>query len=244
MYPVRRNINTLEYPIWCPSRILAKTTSLNSDKYLIECAAGLPTSFDVNVLNHLLSRAQTIKSNIVEYKSIYLLLQELNLKKSKKDYERIQNSIDKYHKTVIYYKNNSFYIAPQKYVSNPKISFIKNTSFTDGLVVVFNETFIDLNNENFALTLSTELMREMNPYPKRLYEILIKSFIDGTTFNISVDKLIEKIPIYTPSYKGWCRKVILDAVTQLNKALTVGGSNDYFSLTEYKNLFIFTRMGN
>lgn len=242
LYPVRRNINTLEYPIWCPSKILSKTGAFHSDKYIIECDGGLPTSFDVNVMNHLLSKAQINKSNVVEYKSMYSLLQELNINKSKKEYIRVQKAIDKYHKTIIHYKNNSFYITKDKYVSNPKISFIKNTSFGENLVVVFNETFIDLNNENYSLTLSTDIMREMKPYSKRLYEILVKSFGDGLGFNISINKLAEKLPIYGEAYKGWYKDVIFKSLDRLNSTLINNGSSEAYFMSKYKDILIFTKV--
>jgi hypothetical protein len=212
---VRRNINTLEYPIWSPSSNLAKLGEINTNKYLLECSIGLPTSKDIDILNHLLAKAQLGDSNVLEYKSIYSLIKELGLTPSTKEYKRIKKGINRWHRSYINYKNNSFYIAPGKYRSNPHISIIKNTS-EEPLTIVFNETFIDLNNEKYSLLLSSNFIRSLEkPYAKRLYEILVKSFRGNNEFSISTEKLMEKIPIKT--FRNRIYRITNSSIQYLNQ---------------------------
>lgn len=212
---VRRNINTLEYPIWSPSTALSKLGEISTNKYLLECSIGLPTSKDIDILNHLLAKAQLGDTNIVEYKSIYSFIKELGMTPSIKEYIRVKKSINRWHKSYINYKNNSFYIAPGKYRSNPHISIIKNTS-EEPFSIVFNETFIDLNNAKYSLNLSSNFMRSIEkPYAKRLYEILVKSFRGNNEFSISTEKLMDKIPIRT--FKNRIYRVTNSSIQYLNQ---------------------------
>jgi len=224
---VKRNINTLEYPMWSPSRILAKNTAYENKNYILKSSGMmLPTSFDMDVLMNLLSLSQTEKNCLLSFTSYAFISRILKLSHSMTTYTMVENSIKKWFLSYIRY--NSLY-GDGKYSKTSDIHIFEHITYPEKMEgnkfkkveIQFTKAFYYLNLEKYSLNIDIDFYTSIkNPYGKRLYELLIKSFQNGNEFKISLPKIIEKLPMpqgYVLSKKRECIEKGLESV---NKSLS------------------------
>jgi hypothetical protein len=232
---VTRNINTLEYPLWVPSTSIAKKGLYETDKYKI-CTINdsLPISADIDILNYVLSKAQTPRNNIAQFKSMYDLAKQLGYHLSSSTYRRIENSLSKWNNTTISFKNDSFYMAPKKYRTIENLHIIKKVTFGKPLVVEFDKDFMNINNEKFSTSLSVRMFQSLGtPYAKRLLEILFKSFRKGSDngYTLKIQTLVDKLPISSTIRNSEIRKKMESSVKEINKLLKLGSAKKRFAVS-------------
>jgi hypothetical protein len=243
---VTRNINTLEYPLWVPSTSIAKKGVYETDKYKI-CTINdsLPISADVDILNYVLSKAQTPMNNTAKFNSMYDLAMQLGYHLSSSTYRRIENSLSKWNNTTISFKNDSFYIANKIYLTLENKKIIEKVSYGKPLVVEFDKDFMKMNNEKFSVSLSVRMFQSLcTPYAKRLLEILFKSFRRGldNQFNVKIQTLVDKLPISCTIRNSEIEKTMKVAIKEINQLLKMGNYKKMFAVSKFNsNVLNFTQ---
>lgn len=216
---VRRSINTLEYPLWTPSKNIAKLTAYENEKgYLIQGSEGLPTSRDIDILNHILYKAQSLKTMEVHYKSIYELIMDLGFNTSKISYEAINNSITKWIATFIVYPKGTYYGDKKRYDEFKKLNIINEFLFKKGEITIsLTPAFMNLNNTEYCKLIPVKIYQSLTPVSKRLYEILSKNFYRRSEWEIDFKKLIDKLAISKEHrYKSSIIRDVSKAIIEIN----------------------------
>jgi hypothetical protein len=242
---VKRNINTLEYPMWVPSTLNSK--KIESNKYLIYTNnLHLPHSKDIQILNMLLQMSQKKASNYIEIGNTYKFLTSLGFTKSNFNYKRLKLSLDIWHTTFIRYKE-SFY-SDGKLYTTPDIGIIKNKFLSNkNSFIELNERFLDIHKEKFALEIPLKIFNGIkSPTAKRLFEILSKSFIKKNTlgeflpFYIKFDILRNKIPIGDKAGNVRFNNRISHYTNEINNSLCLFNAKRRFSYSSKNSVAYFT----
>lgn len=237
---VKKNINLLEKPLFIPSRTRIKQSVYEDNKgYTIATGhnLGLPVAYDINILNHFLMRAQKIKSNRIEYKSINYLLSEItgNRNNSKKAYDLLDESIGRWTETRITFKANSFYLKQGIRINKDKIPILGRVRENKyGLLIVIDEDFYNLNIDNYSMSIPTKILDDLSPYTKRLFEILIKNYKGRDEWKIKHDLLTMKLPVLTKMDRYDKKRIISSGLDEIEKTMNTFGYAYKFEATESK----------
>lgn len=194
---VKRNINLLDKPLFLPQRAKTQLTELYSDNYLIRASKGLPVSYDIDILNLLLMKAQYGKSREIKFYSMNDIITQVGYNSSSSSsYDIIENSLDKWESVRIKFYGKSFYCGDGLKKSTDSIPvFGRNIINQKEIIIRFDQDFYDMNCSSYSRDISFKLLKELTPYSKRMFEILSKNFNNREEWFIGKEKLIEKIPI-------------------------------------------------
>jgi hypothetical protein len=242
---VKRNINTLDKPLWTPSRKWAGELEFEDSKgYIISAKSGIPTDKDMEILNHILALAQQSEEYTLSFNSMSSLLQELELDNSQKEYERVIRSLTKWSEIQLFFPKGTFYESNKKIPSFSLMSVLTFLKIDKGKVEIdFNKRFIELNESNFCKFISIDFMKSIeSPYAKRLYEILCKGFFGREVWSIGEVKLSEKMVVYY-RYPAELTKIVIKAVEEINLKLKNSGSNTSYKVSKKIGVFTFTKEG-
>lgn len=217
---VKRNINTLEYPIWTPSRILSKATSYETENgYRIECSIGLPNGRDVDILNSLLYLSQQSNKNVLKFESHYDILKMLGYPINHSHYEILDDALTKWFKVNIIFPKGIFYSSDKKKTGEVKIHVLDHIKLIDGIEIKFNDTFLEINNEKYSRLIPLDTFRKIPSTPKRLYEVLIKNFHNRNNWLVGIDKVKDKLMIVSPryDYDSHTIELVENSISVINK---------------------------
>lgn len=218
---VNRNINTLEYPLWIPSRIISKKIELRSNKYIIKTGMGLnlPTAKDIDILMSLMSKDK----QKLEFISIYELMKFLGYSCNGKEYERVKNSLDIWQATFITFRNKAFYLYGNKRTSIGDLSILtyKNVYPEEPVEIEFTSYFYDIHRDKYSLNIPLDVFKTIrNPYSKRLFELIYKinpNDVESTT-SVSVENIIKKFPFRRDIKPSEVISIIKKGIKDINNA--------------------------
>ncbi len=198
----KRNINFLEKPLFIPSRTSVSQEEYSDGKgYKIKCSEGLPVSYDIDVLNFLMHRAQLAWKTELEFRTMRDLLRHLGYSDGKASYERVERSLDKWSKTRVSFRNFTFYIQGGDHINVGNLSILTyERGRTNSVLIKIDDDFFDFNRQGYSQLFQIKLMTQLTPYSKRVFEILRKNDKNldwSTPWKIGFDKLMLKIPTLT-----------------------------------------------
>jgi len=242
---VRRNINTLEFPLWVPTN---KLTTYKTDDYALQ-GVKLPTSKDINILMFILAKAQSLKTREVSFKSLDQILKGMGVSDASFMYNQLRESLDNWQTVFIRYRKK--YVYKGNYITTPDISVLsfKNIHKREPVIIHFSQEFYNLMEDAPSLLMSYNIFSNIKrPFAKRLYELLYKIIPDEGEVNISVKNLIKKLPL---RYNIKPHKVVLmvsDAINYINNVLETYGSDKrmafVFSSRKTNSLSVFNFIQN
>ena len=229
---VKRNINMLEYPMWVPSRKLSMQNSLALDHYKVWMTSlnTLPSAKDIDILDHLLAMVQMKNGNILTFDSQYSLMKEMGLPFNSKEYARVQDSLRKWEDVTIEYDEDVFYAAElkKKLCDKLVLKVLSKVTIGQPTIIEFDKTFLDMNDRKYSMNIKIPVIKNIeNPYAKRLFEILYKSFRGSGYWIISKEKLAAKMPMHYSRPKVM-EGIIEKSIAHINKTF-----NRYHSFWRY-----------
>ncbi len=241
---IKEDLNFLEYPNWVVSN---RDTSKNSDTqqvqkvvfqqdngfYEMKSSEGLPGRFDKVVLYYLIYKMQgnSIKSPEVittRYEiAKNVLFQDKNFSKTK--YDRIMLALKRW--KAIYIKFEGIFFERDnhtiKYFSI--IDFVSLDKKTNQLSIKFNDQYMkQLEESNFYRMINFHEYKKLTrPAAARLYEILMKEFIQTNLWCVDVMALGEKLTLEKRSYPSHIIGSVVPALEEINKNSTMCIEFDY-----------------
>ncbi|MGN7612550.1 replication initiator protein A [Magnetococcales bacterium HHB-1] len=228
---VKQDINLLEFPIWSVdkkdrrSEIIIKTKQ-GTYKFKANKHVGIPNAVDVNILYLLMLISQTQSSPRITLNRSQMI-KCLQMPHNPNSYRRIIESLERWCAISIEF-NGNFYSAGESYskagfhVLNYKIDKESAKIRPQNVTVSFDEDFYHMvSTSNFYKHIDLDQWVALKvPIHRRLYEILLKSFLYDRHFKISHHKLFTKLQTKIPQYPSQVKqrlKVIFSAIEAINK---------------------------
>jgi hypothetical protein len=216
---VKRNINTLDNSIWCPSKNgFSFLLSSRPDFNFFPLKGFVPKSQDIDILNRLLYLAQSKRNPDLKFFSVTSMLKELGYEKSSSNTVSVISAVEKWQNVKLSFKSNVMYIIDFYIFDNPVVSGRRRY-----VQIRINKGFYQFNNDKYSVYLPIKAMEALKPYSKRLYEILVKSFYKRKHFNIGIEKLVTKMayPHYDiqPHYEF--NRIVRNGVKDMKHLLNV-----------------------
>jgi len=236
---VRRAINTLEHPLWNPTKYLTSKYTDMGGATLYSNGLFVPRTEDINILNRLLYIAQAKRTNILYFNSMGHLVKELGYTHTYPNYNMVRLSLLRWKSTNIIFPLNEYRWAKGNVPTQiPVIAFFSYTTQSKSgkgkkFEVIMGATFYALNNSKYSIMLPINSMEELKPYTKRLYEILSKSFYDRDEWVCSSLKLQDKMMVQKGGYVF--NSVIRKSVKELKHLIDL-------NVTLKKGNFTFKKM--
>lgn len=194
-----------------------KTSGKNA-KQIITAKERLPDHQDATVLYALVHLAQKQKSNIVRT-SYYEILKTLEWSTGKKSYEILRKSIRVWLDLEFEFIN-CFYTHERGHIniSGKVISNITEIENPPEIIIEFSRVFLELMTKNrFFTKLKIQEHKSLKgSFQKRLYEILIKSFNNSTSFEIRWNNLKDRLE-EDCKYKSEFLRKLERAVSSINR---------------------------
>jgi hypothetical protein len=225
----KRNINFLEKPLFVASRNRVKMDEYCDGRgYEIRCKTGLPVSYDIDVLNYLVYKSQHVHGNELDFRSVKDLLDALKYSCGTTSYLLIMESLDRWANTEASFKNDCFYLTADKSITIKKICFLTLKFFKGQrrFVVKMDPDFMEYNSKRYSKVIPVQLMQQLTPHSKRLYEILAKN--DTNLYNqeiwpIGIDKLRRKLLTATEKPDFKILYSVKKSIKQINEVIPVFG---------------------
>ena len=252
---IKDDVNFLEYPNWVLDRKDSALVEWQIQKergtYKIISPNGLPKQFDKIVLYFLLYKLyretrftkRTITTNRFEIaKSVF------NLSKGfgKNKYNRIMDAIRKW--SVLSIGFEGLFYTGEEYterVFHVIESFVLKKNSGE-LTIHFNEVYIkQLNESKFYKLIDFEQYRKLHKSTSvRLYEVLVKSFINRKTWASDIQLLSEKLTFKKNEnaktyYPSDVLRYLKPAVNEINKKTDLRVSLEYNKETK---VCVFTKI--
>jgi len=195
---VRHNINLLDRPLFVASSKKAKLDHYTDDNgfTLTTVKYGLPTIFDKKMLYLLMYEAQKRGTNVIEFKSVYELVQSMGLTMCIDSYRRVDRSLKRLANTRLEFTDESFYETSSKSKSVRSLAIVGDLLLSrDKICVTVEQAFLDLHEMQFTRNIPiATIMKFTNPVALRLFEIACK-IIGSNSWFIGLDKLQGKLAI-------------------------------------------------
>jgi hypothetical protein len=196
---VSHNINLLDRPMFVasPQKARMNVYSDNNGFTIFSLAKyGLPTLFDKKMVYLLTNEAQKRGTNIIEFNSIYDMMQHFDLGTSIKDYRRIDQSLNRLANTRLEFTDNSFYETSSKSKTIRSLAILGDLLLSrDVIRITIEQSFLDLHKMQFVRMIPiATIMKFTNPVALRLFEITTK-IIGSSVWSIGLDKLQAKLAV-------------------------------------------------
>lgn len=204
---VRRAINTLEHPLWSPTKPPISKYSDMGGYTVYSNGLNIPRDKDINVLNRLLYIAQAKRTNILHFNSLGHLVKELGYTHTYPNYNMVRFSLLRWKSTNVIFPLNEYrYGRGTVPTQIPVVSFFSyNTTSKSGkgkkFEVIIGASFFTLNNSKYSILLPIKSMEALKPFTKRLYEILSKSFYERDEWVCGSLKLQDKMMVQKEKYR-------------------------------------------
>ena len=222
---VRQNINFMENPLWSLSETPAKEFKITNDRgeFILKAGYKVPERTDMIFLLYLLKFSQ--ENGYIEKLELtrYEILKSCDLTICEINYARLKESLERWISIVTEFKG-TFY-DNNEYLTNT-FHFIDSYSIdrkTKKLKISFNDQFLLMVKEsNFVKYIDFEEYKQLKrPVSNRLYELLLKTFVNRKEWEIEALKLGEKLTIQDKSGRGIypsdVRAKIIPAINEINK---------------------------
>jgi hypothetical protein len=222
---VKQDINFMENPLWVLSEHPQKELRINNDRgeFIIKSGHNLPERTDINFLLYLLKVSQ--KSGYVQKLELtrYEILTECELNRSEINYNRLEESLKRWKFVGIEFKG-TFY--DNKAYSTKAFGIINEYSIdkeTKKLKIEFNKSFLEMvKGTNYCKYIDfKKYIRLRKPVSSRLYELLLKTFVERNEWEIEALKLAEKLTIIPKGnrdlYPADIKIMITPAIKEINE---------------------------
>ena len=248
---VKQDMNFLEFPLWMIDKKNKQSSfdiETKNGKYTFDANPniGVPDSFDALILYYCLFVSQKTSSPSVSF-NYYEVCKNLELARNTTTYERIKKSLNIWRGVSINF-DGCFYLGNQKYISMGFQVFTfkitektgKNNNVIKRIIEIeLNHDFLNTISEsgffkNIDLNLWIALKR---PLARRLYEYLLKQFLNKDKFSIGSDKLFPKIGLNIRKYPS-------DTEKQMNSiAVSIRKINEFDKVFNYQFEFYTNKEG-
>jgi hypothetical protein len=222
---VKQDINLMENPLWVLSDNPQKELRITNDRgnFLIKSGDKLPERTDINFLLYLLKVSQ--KSGYVQKLELtrYEIIKECELTACEVNYNRLKESLKRWKYVGIEFKG-TFY--DNKAYSTKAFGIINEYSIdevTKKLKIEFNKSFLEMvKNTSYCKYIDfKKYIRLRKPVSSRLYEILLKTFVERNEWEIEALKLAEKLTIIPKGNRGLypadIKIMIIPAINEINE---------------------------
>ena len=258
---VKQDMNFLEFPLWVTDKRETQSSfviEVKNGKYFFNANSeiGIPDSFDALILYYFLFISQNKNSRSITFNK-FEICKNLKLPKNSKNYNRIEKSLDIWGGVYIKFEG-CFYVGDQKYTSMGFHIFKHKTKEKTGNKHNVIEKIIELEFDrdfsnaicdskffkNIDLNLWIALKR---PLARRLYEYLLKQFINKGKFSISSEKLFPKIGLNIERYPSDTKKQMNSISVSVRKINEFDTKLDYqfdFYINEEKEFICVFRKEN
>lgn len=241
---IKQDINFLEFPLWVPGeRGQKKLYEMNDlDGYRYVSSNGVPSKIDMMILYFLMLTSQNKGHKKTIRLSMYEILKGCGFNPSRK--ERLKESLEKWMGVNISF-SGTFY-DNRKYLSL-NFHILESWKIEDNtpnqVEVVFNEDWLaKIKGSNFFKYISFAEMKHLrSPVAMRLYEVLSKSFYSKDVFQISSDKLVNKLQL-SQKYFSKIKEKIVPAVKIINEKTSLHIKLETRSTGKNEGVFIFTKV--
>ena len=204
---LKQDINFLEFPLWTTDEhATSKNNRLIIEReggiYCITSPEGMPNHLDKILLHILLFELLRDANNTdcIIKTTRHELAKKLfpnNRSLGSKEYERVMSSLLRW--KAIYIKFEGMFYANDEYTTRVFSIIDKFTLYrkTKLLEIKFSEDFIKQQRESsyFKYINITTFSSLKRPLSARLYEILAKTFVNNSSWSISLDKFAAKLTI-------------------------------------------------
>ena len=244
-------MNFLEFPLWVTNKKEKEASFVietKNGKYMFDANPniGVPDAFDALLLYYFLFLSQNKNSGSVSFNS-YEVCNNLKLSRNTRIYKRIERSLNIWRGVSIKF-DGCFYFGNQKYVSRGFSIFDyeikeetgkKNNVTKRTIELEFSNGFLKtIQESNFFKNIDLNLWIALkNPLARRLYEYLLKQFLNKDKFSINSDKLFPKIGLDIRKYPS-------DTEKQMNSiAVSIRKINDFDKAFNYQFEFYINKEG-
>ena len=199
---LKQDINFLEYPLWMQDSQAAEQNEegvlwKDREGFIYRAGYKPPVKVDYIFLLYLLLKSQKNGWNEQVTLSRFELLKECQVGTSTYWYQRLEDSLKRWKMMAVEFQG--IFFDSKKYLSM-NFGVVDSWNLeeeTKELKVRFStEWLLRIKNSNFFKMIDFEQVKALrSPLAIRLYEILSKSFHGRLSWEISADKLAEKIPM-------------------------------------------------
>lgn len=241
---IKQDINFLEYPMWMQNERFAPDVVKWTDQegYVFSCTSGTPTKVDMIFLYFLLLECQ--KQNWFNELSFsrYQILKSCGITPSKKKYQRLEESLEKWKFTGIKFSGKFYNGVEYETLSFGIINDWNIQKDDKKIRIELNKFWIQkIQRSEFFKYISFNQMKQLrSPLALRLYEILTKTFYTRDTWEVGVLKLAAKIPM-TEKYFSDIVKKIIPATKRISDKTELNIKVQVVKQGRGKGKFIFTR---
>ncbi|MBT3407237.1 hypothetical protein HN415_00995 [Candidatus Woesearchaeota archaeon] len=241
---VRQDVNFLEYPIWSVDRQSRQSVyKIKNDQgeYIFEALPNkIPNDTDMLILYYLLYTLQEKGQDSLNELIIYRVLKDLNISPSKRNYERFDQALKKWHKASVEFIGNFYFKRTEKdedgqehtikgrtkkYFHFLKIKIdeeYKNNKLSKSKYTIkIDEDFLSaIEHSGFIKYVDLKrLVSLKTPVARRLDEWLPKQFIkqDRRVYKINHVNLFLKLRITIPKYISDVKRKLKTIQTGLDK---------------------------
>ena len=224
---VRQDVNFIEYPIWAvdrQSRQFVYKIKDNKGEYIFKAQPdNIPNDTDVLILYYFLYTLQEKGEAALNKLSTYRVLKDLGLSTCKRNYERFDKAVEKWHEASVKFTGNFYYkeTIKDKY-GNEEIITGRTKKYFHFLSIKINEEYKNdkFNNSKYNIKIDDDFLSSIKnsgfikyidlkryialktPIARRLDEWLPKQFIkkDRNIYKINHISLFLKLRITIPKY--------------------------------------------
>lgn len=207
---IKQDINFLEHGLWQPGKGINKSvTFIDNDGYKFESIRGIPGKVDILTLYFLLLKSQEQKYERKIKTTFYQICQGIDSKMTKEKKERLIESLELWKRVLITFKGTFYDGESYHLLSFGIMDTIKVSDDKRYVEIHFNEEWLQkIKNSGFFKYISfTEMKHLRSPVAIRLYEILSKSFYKRNEWQISANKLKEKLSLQEEFYSHIRHKI-------------------------------------
>ena len=245
---IKLDMNFLEYPLWildpkASNRILQIVKG--EGRYILfqsKNTERLPNRTDALVLYYLLGQLNKtgFSNNKVSISRGKLSSEALGTR-SKKNYERLKICLNRWEGVYVQFEK-TFYDNKTKSLENRGFSITKNWKYnaiTKKLHIRFADDFVKVlkNSTFYSLFDFKEYRRLSLPVSSRLFEILLKNFVNRPRWDIGIKKLGAKLTL-TRKYQSQILGAVKKALKEVYQKTHLKIDLDY---SNAKNICVFKK---
>jgi hypothetical protein len=248
---LKHDINFLEYPLWLQDERLANEIEegyvwKDMEGYVYRAGYRPPTKTDLIFLLYILLRSQRDDWAEVVTLSQYEILEGCGRPKSRRDYRRLQDSLERWKMVGIKFSGTFFDGVRYRTLNFGVIDDWGIDEETGKLEIRLAPRWLKRMKESrfFKFVSFEEMNAIRSPLATRLYEILAKTFCGRDRWSIDAMRLAGKIPLKQkyPSQVEWKVRQAIDRInekTSLRVKLETRRNGDGKSVT-----LVFTKLAH
>ncbi len=197
---IKQDINFLEYPLWMQSAKKADNrvvTWEDRDGYRFEASRGVPSKVDILFLYYLMLESQNNNWNQIVRVSRYQILKACGMNVGRKERERLIQSLEAWKRVTISFSGTFYNGTGYEFIEFGIVDKWSIREEDKQLEIRLSPEWIEkIRQSEFFKYVSFAQMKQLrSPLALRLYEILVKTLYQRTSWEIDALKLAVKIPM-------------------------------------------------